>query len=237
MADEKKNSIAPLLYGLAGVTGLEGIYSLFTGLNAMKNLHKEKFPLQSEDPQMRASRERANIGARYGFSPQEKAAWMQQNASNINTQTQRAMDASGGALGRVIAGTQNISNQKSLGDFAQRDAQLKLSKERYADSFSQNLQNIANNNIRTQQQTRLMAENALGQGVADSRSRLMGVGNTLITAGVLDNQDQNHVFDTNNDQFGWYKRLMGVGGQPTNSLSPGLPPQGTTDWENTGGYR
>jgi len=156
----------PLPLALAAAPQLlGGLYQWIKGNKELNKLHKQPVPAFSETPQMRASRFRAEDLAQGGYTPSETAAFRQRIAQDINTQSQRALDAGGGAgLGRVIAGMGRINTMGAEAKFGADDAALHRQNIHYADKFSQELQRIHDMNIKEQLNQRYQAERALGQG-------------------------------------------------------------------------
>lgn len=229
----------PLIFGaLAGLQALEGAVNMFSSQDKLDELHKQQFPLLSEAPETRNARLAAAEAAKRGFTAQETGAYNQQLARSQNTGYQRTMNTAPGLAGAVLAGI-NYTNVAGQNDLALKDAGLHRQNIQYADKLTQNYQNILNANIATQQRNRIMAEQSLGKAVSDSRSRLMGAGNTLI-AGMGYDQNQEYL-NRMSGHVGGVSSGMGSKLFSTPSDAPSLPtyPFGgsQTQFPATGDYR
>lgn len=168
----------PFLIG----SGLLGLYQTIKGSEELSNLHKQKVPEYAETPEMRAARGRAEMNAQYGYSPEEKAAFRNNIAQDINTRSQRALDMGGGNLARVIGAQGNIDTMGAENKFAASDAELHRRNIQYADKFAQQVQAIQDRNIGEQLKQRYAAEQALGRGV---QSGLTGLASTMNLAQIM----------------------------------------------------
>lgn len=147
--------------------------SLIAG-EKLKKLQNQPQSYLSESPEMIASRMRAENLAKRGFSQEETNAFMNNTAMLSNQRYKAAMTSAGGNLaGSVNAGV-NYGSIKSFLDFASADASLKRSNIRYADSFSENLQRMSDENIRRKQSMRDRAEAALGGAVQAGINNIAG---------------------------------------------------------------
>lgn len=209
----------PILFGaLAGLQALTGGIRAITAGNALSDLHKQPFPLQSETPEQTQLRIEAMNRRNSGFTPEQKNAWEQKLNRSENTGYQRTMNVAPTQAAAVLAGN-NYTNAGAINDFAAKDAEQQQRNFKTAGGFVAQLQQIANNNIATQQRNRLAAESALGGAVSNGINSAMGAGNTLIAS---------YGFDKNNPS---------VPPVPTAQKPIQLPQfNQPTDWTNTGGY-
>jgi len=168
----------------AAPQALLGLYQILKGNKEMSKLHKQAVPQFGETPAMAASRARAEDLAQGGFTGAEKAGFRKNIAEDINTQSRKALDIGGGSLGRVISGMGKINTMGAESRFAQQDAELHRNNIRYADTFSQKLQNIADMNIDQQLRQRMMAEQALGGAVKAGTENLTGGLSTGLALGL-----------------------------------------------------
>ncbi len=130
---------------IALATTAYGVYNSETQkAEAKRGLARQKFNNYSATPEMQSAFSRAQAMSQFGFSPQERAAYRQNKAQDINTQAQRALDIGGGNMARTISKLGQISNLQSENQFAIQDAQLKRQNIRYADSLASQLQGQKN---------------------------------------------------------------------------------------------
>jgi len=223
-----QQAIAPLFLGLAALQFGKGLYDSIAGSNDLRKLHEQPSPEFSETPEMKASRLRADEMAKQGFTPQEIAARDQKLIRSENTGATKALNIAPGQSQSILAGL-NYVNAGAQNDLASRDAALHRQNISYADKFSQQLQSLSNMNIQAQQRNRIMAEQALGRGIADSRDRMMGAGSTLIAGTAFDKMNP-AIPPTQNDPMGWYKNLMKLYGNKTNGVDILLGDQGTNNY-------
>lgn len=170
-------------------SAIMGLVQLLKGSSQLRDLHRQPVAQYGEDPEMAASRIRADQNSQYGFSPAEKAGFRKNIAEDINTQSQNALNLGGGQLGRVIAGQGKINEMKGEADFANRDAALHRQNIQYADKFSQQLQNLHNMNIAQQLKTRLMAEQSLGNAIKTGSENLVNAASGGLTLGIGEAKD------------------------------------------------
>lgn len=177
----------PIIAAAAGAGALYSLIKKEKAARELDKLHEQPVAKFSETPAMAASRFRAERLAQGGYSPAEKAAFRKNVAEDINTSGQRALDMGGGNLARVIGGMGKINTMGAESKFAASDAALHRQNIQYADKFSQQLQNIADNNIQQQLKQRLMAEQALGSAVQQQDTNMMNyamLGATQLGGGV-----------------------------------------------------
>ncbi len=173
--------IPALFLGLAAAQGAKGLYDMITGRQDLDALHRQKFPEYSEVPEQQQARLRAQEMSKRGFTPEEVAARDQRLIRSENTGFQKGMNVAPGQSQALLSAA-NYSNAIGQNNFAAQDANLHRQNIAYSDKLTSQLQNLSNMNIQAQQRNRLMAETALGRGIADSRDRLFGAGNTLIAS-------------------------------------------------------
>lgn len=145
----------------AANTGL-GLYQYFDSRKKLKELIAQGVPQFGEDAAMRDARLLANNEARYGFSPEQKAAAEQGRSRVNNTRYNRAINLAGGNLAGAINAGVNYSNVGAVNEFAAKDAALQQQKQRYANTFAQNLQSLKNQNSSNAYNYHNQAEQALG---------------------------------------------------------------------------
>ncbi len=225
--------IPPLLLGLAGLQGIEGLANVFAGKSDLERLHAQKFPEYAETPEQQKARLRADAMSAHGYTPEEVAARDQKLIRSENTGFQKGMNVAPNQAQALLSAA-NYTNAGAQNQFASNDAALHRQNIAYADKLTQQQQNLSNMNIAAQQRNRLAAEQALGQGIANSRDRAFGAANTLIAGSVFGQMNPtgtgNKIASTSQN---------GIPLNPNNPPSRyALPYQqpATTDWSGAGGY-
>lgn len=142
-----------------------GALQAIQGFSALNKLQGQALPMYSEDPEMKASRLRAQGMANQGYTSAETAAFNNRANATDNQRYNLATNVAGGnAAGAINAGIQYGNINRELG-FAAQDAQLRRQNMKYADSFSTHLQRLRDANTSYMQQRRAQQENAAGGAV------------------------------------------------------------------------
>lgn len=140
-------------------------------------------PRYSMTPEMRQSAGRANYMAGMGFLPEERAAAMQGVATQQAGAFRRAQDMGGGNLARSMGATMGSQNLDFQNRLAAQDASLRRQNIRYADSFSQEAQRIADRNIAMEDRYRFATEQAIGGAIQSGLKNIAGFGNLQAALG------------------------------------------------------
>lgn len=159
-------AIAPFVFPLigAGVGMLAQIPKLIMGYRerkrseeALAELAKQKYPEYSvtEDPRMVRAYQRAEAMTRYGYMPEETAAFQQQLARSQTGQMRQATDIGGGGLAQAMGGVLQAQQTQAIGQFAAGGAGLRREQIRYADTLAGDLA------LRLQQQKNLQTANLI----------------------------------------------------------------------------
>lgn len=130
------------MYAAAILAAIQIGYGLYSSYKSSK----EQVPTQSATPQLQASYDRALRESKYGYSPQENAAYAQSLARNNNAQYRNAVTHAGNQLAGAVQSGINFGNINALNSRAAQDKQFQLQKEHYLDSFSNQFQGMANHN-------------------------------------------------------------------------------------------
>jgi len=131
---------------LAGlvISGVMAAKSASDKKKAESKLSGLKHTNYTVSPELREAYNRAQGMARFGFSPSEKAAFRQNVAQDINTQSQRALDIGGGNLAKTISRMGQISNLGAENQFAAQDAALKRQNIQQANALAGQVQGQLN---------------------------------------------------------------------------------------------
>lgn len=129
---------------------------------SLAELNKTPFPGISVSPELQGAYNTAQANSKYGFSPEETAAFNQNLARSQNTQFQNAKDIGGGQLSGAINNLSNANNINAINTFAAKGAGLQLDKQQYADSLAGKIQGIKNANEEQTINRRTQLEQAFG---------------------------------------------------------------------------
>lgn len=131
----------------------------------LKDLTSHAAPEFTEEAATMEARHRAERNSMYGFSPQEKAAWNQNQGMLGNKRYRMATSMAGGSLAGAIGAGVNYGSYAAANDFAMKDAAVQRQNINYADSFTKNLQSIQDRNTQNKYTYRMNAERALGEAI------------------------------------------------------------------------
>lgn len=225
---------APLLIPaiVAGSQLASGLYRTLKADSERKKLLKKPLAKFSEVPEQAAARSRANEMAKAGFTPEENAAYEQDYARSQNTAYSRAMQTAPNMAAAINAGI-NYGNPAAINQRSVADAQLHRQNIRYADTFSNYLQELNNRNIAEQLNMTKAAFGAIGEGKRAGINEITGAPATfaaLYSAGM----------GGEGSKTGGSGAKSGVGLNaweiPAKTATRN-PLATTTDWLNTGGYK
>lgn len=130
------------MYAAAILAAIQIGYGLYSSYKSSK----EQVPTQSATPQLQASYDRALRESKYGYSPQENAAFDQSLARTNNAQYRNAVIHAGNQLAGSTQSAINFGNINTRNNRSAQDKQFQLQKEHYLDSFSNQFQGMANHN-------------------------------------------------------------------------------------------
>lgn len=210
------------IIGASIAAGMQGIQMIQSGVKQRKarlgleELQKTPFPEITVSPEMQGAYSQAQAISKYGFSPEETAAFNQNLARSQGTAFQSAVDMSGGQLAGAIGGGLQTQKIGAINQFAAEGAGLKLKKIQYAGDIAGQIQAIKQAGEAQKIQYRLALETAYGTAQKQQAENVsQGFGN-LAQLGVqtgLSVQNQRN-FDA--DQ----KRLKEIGTNTTTDISP-----------------
>ncbi len=161
---------------LAAIPAAIGLAQSAVGFANLSKLSKQKLPMYQETPEMMASRARANQMAQGGFTTAEQNAFDSRMAQQGNQRYRLGVTQGGGNLSSAINAGINYGNIGAQQQFAAQDAQLQRQNIKYADSFSQYVQNLANMNTSYMQQRRAQQEQAAGGAAQTGLNNIAGAG-------------------------------------------------------------
>lgn len=228
-------AIAPFVIPaiVAGSQLAAGIFRTAKADSERKKLLKKPLAKFSEVPELAASRARANEMAQRGFTAEENAAYDQDYARSQNTAYSRAMNTAPNMAGAINAGI-NYGNTAAINQRSVADAQLHRQNIRYADTFSNYLQDLNNRNIAEQLNMTKAAFGAIGEGKREGINDITGAPATfaaIYSAGMGADAGK---------KAGGAGAKNGLGLNPWEIPSKNAtrnPLAATTDWLNTGGYK
>ncbi len=200
---------------MAAIPAAIGLAQSAVGFANLNKLSKQKLPMYQQTPEMMASAARANQMAQGGFTSAEQGAFDARMAQQGNQRYRLAATQGGGNLASAINAGIQYGNIGAQQQFAAQDAQLQRQNIKYADSFSQYAQNLANMNTSYMQQRRAQQEQAAGgaaqtglnniAGAAAMANFSKGMGNTPsanITSGTVEGALGGNVLGTQQTGFG-----------------------------------
>lgn len=144
----------------AGAKLALGAYQTISANNKLKRLGK--MPEYDITPEQRSSQIRAEKMAKFGYSPQEAAAFEQSLARSGNTSFQRGMTIGGGGVSQALNAAINSNNINARLGFAADNARLKRQNIQYADQRGDIISNQRNRGTAQKLAYRLAVEQALG---------------------------------------------------------------------------
>lgn len=103
---------------------------------------KEEVPTAKATPELLSAYRNAKELSKDGFTPEQRAAYMQSLNRQNAQQYRLAVGHAGNSLAGQVQGAINFGNVNALNDFASKNAQLKQQNQRYADSFAKDFQRI-----------------------------------------------------------------------------------------------
>ena len=159
----------------AGITAAQMISSAIQkrkARQALENLQQQPLPGFSVAPEIQQQYTQAMAGAKYGYSPEETAAFNEQLARQQGTLFQSAVDLSGGNLAGAIGRGIKSQNIGALNTFASQGAQLQQQKFRYAGNIAQQLQQQQNMADQAKIQRRLLLEQMYGGAMKQQQENI-----------------------------------------------------------------
>lgn len=172
--------------------------SLYKDSQAKKALNKlNETPISeiSVSPELQNSYGRAESMSKYGFSPEETAAFNQNLARSQSTQFQNAKDIGGGQLSGAINSLDNANNIGAINNFAAKGTGLQLEKIQHADELAGQIQNIKDRKVEDARNRRTMLEQQYGGAIKQQQENIsQGIGSIAAIGAQYGTsvQDQNN---------------------------------------------
>lgn len=144
------------------------------GLYGLSQVAKDPYPEYKVAPEAQAAYNTAQEQAKFGYAPEQKAAFGQDMARSSNTRFRRAVDMGGGNLAYALHAGINAGNLGAMNNFYAQDAQLQNQKQRYVGQLAQGFQSNQNMNTRSAIQSRDAIEQAYGNSIQAGLNNAVG---------------------------------------------------------------
>ena len=172
---------------------LLGGYQTIAGLSGFNSLGE--YPKPTISKELQGSYNRAEDMSRFGYSPEETAAFKGNLASQSEARYKRATDQAGGSLSQAIQSGINYGNIKGLLNFAGNDASFHRRNIQYADSIGRQIQSQKNLITQSEQQRYNKVENAYGNEFTKGSENIVNPFNLTQAMNYISGQKE---LDTNN---------------------------------------
>lgn len=139
----------------------------WAGLNNMGAM-----PHYSVTPELAKAKAEAEARAKYGFTPEQEAAFQNQLASQSNQRYRMATNVGGGNMSSAINAGINYGNTNALLQHAAQGSQLQESKKQYADRYADKIQSIADRNTMAGQNLWMKNQQAFGSAVSSGMNNI-----------------------------------------------------------------
>lgn len=143
-----------------------GVLQTGIGLYGLAKLGQEELPEYSAGPELIASQNAAAQNAKFGYSPQQKAAFDANIGMGYNTTMGNARAVGGNSVARAVSGITRGNNLNAFNTFAAQDFQNKQSNQRYSDDVGQQKQALKDKNTTMQWNRRNALEQQYGQAMS-----------------------------------------------------------------------
>jgi hypothetical protein len=167
-----------------------GLFQKSQADKRLSDLEKQPYSSFEPSPELTNAYNRAEQNAQTGFSPQERAAFVQKLAQQQSAAYRKATDMSGGSLASALNKGIQAQNIGAQTDFATNDATLKRRNITYADSLARAMQSQHNMQTQAENHRRLLEEQYLGtagsQGMTNMANAVGGAGSLLFAQNAWD---------------------------------------------------
>jgi hypothetical protein len=116
------------------------------GLYGLSQLAKEPLDKYSASPELIATQNAAAQNAKFGYSPQQKAAFDANMGINFNTTLANAKSLGGGSVSKSLAAILHGNTLGAYNNFAAQDFSNKRSNQQYSDQVGYKKQEIQDRN-------------------------------------------------------------------------------------------
>jgi len=146
--------------------------------------------------------------SRFGYSPEETAAFKGNLASQSEARYKRATDQAGGSLSQAIQGGINYGNIKGLLNFAGNDASFHRRNIQYADSIGRQIQSQKNLITQSEQQRYNKVENAYGNEFTKGSENIVNPFNLTQAMNYMGGQKglNTNTTGTGNAPYSWHEK-------------------------------
>lgn len=146
-------------------TQVLGAFQIAQGTMGMKQLEKEKYPEYSASPELSRAKTRSGQMANMGFTPEQRAQFNFTLGQATNQDYRNAIDLAGGNLSGALNARRSGMRLGAINQFAQQDAQQRMSNIRYDDSMTDKVQRLRDNNTQIALNRRMALEQAYGNAI------------------------------------------------------------------------
>jgi len=153
--------------------------ALYGGFQAIK-AHNELNKLRKEDLSYQATPQTRNIlgvagaNAQHGYTEAEKAAFLQQVASNTAKAYRLGMSRAGNSMSNAIGASNQIANGQAFNQFAAQDANQQRQNQGIYNNLVGQDQSRANMNTQYAMHNNQMAQHAFGQAQQQGVNNIFG---------------------------------------------------------------
>lgn len=196
--------------------GIMGAMQWSQANKALKQVNSKPIDEYSISPELQHSYQRAEGMTKYGFAPEETAAFNQGVARQQTGAFTNAIDQAGGNLSSAIGAALKSQNIGAQSEFAAKGAQLKAQHIEYADSIGARIQNQQNLMVQAKRQRREQLEQAYGQAKQAGISNVTNALSGIATGGLA----------------AMSKKSGGGIGSPSQETMSGLQPDTSIDYNN-----
>lgn len=175
--------IAGAIAGAGAIAkGVGGIIQTHKANKALKEINKTPYPEYGISPELRNAYARAEANTKYGFSPEEAAAFQQQLTRSQTGQFSAAKDMGGSpqAINAVLQANQT----GAINQFAGQGAEIKRQNIQTANQLAGQLQSQYNLIDQSKIQRRQILEEAYGSAKKQGQENTWGAVNDLTNIGT-----------------------------------------------------
>ena len=175
--------------GMNPMASALGAFQIMQGTMGMKRLEKEKYPEYTASPELSRAKTRSGQMANMGFTPEQRAQFNFTLGQATNHDYRNAIDLAGGNLSGALNARRSGMRLGAINQFAQQDAQQRMSNIRYDDSMTDKVQRLRDNNTQVALNRRMALEQAYGNAIKTGTENVvnsfdMGQAMKMMSGGV-----------------------------------------------------
>lgn len=175
--------------GMNPMASALGAFQIMQGTMGMKRLEKEKYPEYTASPELSRAKTRSGQMANMGFTPEQRAQFNFTLGQATNQDYRNAIDLAGGNLSGALNARRSGMRLGAINQFAQQDAQQRMSNIRYDDSMTDKVQRLRDNNTQVALNRRMALEQAYGNAIKTGTENVvnsfdMGQAMKMMSGGV-----------------------------------------------------